>query len=84
MTLDRETLDQALLDAHDQNDGAALANIYTQAADRSEAAGNENETCFFLTQAYVFALEAGLPEAAYLNERLVGYGRDVAQADLRS
>lgn len=32
--------------------------------------------CFFLTQAFVYALEAGVPQADGLNFRLSEYGRE--------
>jgi len=66
------SLDQAVLDAHARGDGVALAALYTQAADE---AGDEDAACFYLTHALVFALEAGLPEAAIINARLVAHGR---------
>ena len=84
MNADREALNQSLLDAYDQGDSKGLVSIYTKAADQSEASGDVDEACFFLTQAYVFALESGLPEAADLNQRLARHGREVAQDDLRS
>lgn len=71
-------LDAALLAAHDQQDAATLAVLYAQAADRLEGA----EAAFFLTQAYVWALEAGTPDAAALNRRLAARGRDDLQNDL--
>lgn len=66
------TLEDAVLDAHARGDGVALAGLYTQAAD---AADSVDATCFYLTHALVFALEAGLPEAATLNARLAAHGR---------
>ncbi len=84
MSSDRKALDQALLDAHERGDSAALIAIYTKAADQSETLGDVDEACFFLTQAYVFALESGSIEASKLNMRLAGHGRDVVQEDLAS
>ena len=68
-------LDQALLAAHAAADSPALVRLYTQAADQAEAGGRTDAACFFLTQAFVFALEAGLPDAASLNRRLAALGR---------
>lgn len=79
-----DALDGAILAAHDTNDKAKLATLYAQAADKSEALGDKDAACFFLTQAYVFALDAGLQDAATLNKRLAKYGRDVVQEDLTS
>lgn len=66
------TLDAALITAHAQNDIAALIQLYTQAA---EDADNTDAACFYLTQAFVFALQAGQAEAVTLNQRLAAYGR---------
>lgn len=70
-----EVLNEELLAAHARQDGAALARLYTQAADRHESAGEIDAACFFLTHAFVFALEAGAPEAKALNIRLASRGR---------
>lgn len=69
-------LQQQLLDAHEAGDASALASLYCKVADNEETAGNTDAACFYLTQAYVFALEGGLPEACELNRRLAGYGRN--------
>ena len=66
-------LDTALLKAHAQQDTLLLMHLYTQAADEtcdSDAAG------FYLTHAYVFALEAGASEAPLLRQRLIEMGRE--------
>lgn len=75
-----DPLDQALLDAHAQGDTKSLIRLYHEAA---EAAQDEQATGFFLTHAYVFALEAGDDRAAGLKDALVRLGRDVpAPSDL--
>ena len=84
MRADPRLLDDALLAAHESGDACDLVRLYTEAADQSEHGQDIDAACFFLTHAYVFALEAGLPEAGALNKRLADYGRDVAQADLMS
>ncbi|MGR3435537.1 MAG: hypothetical protein ACU0CO_11720 [Shimia sp.] len=64
-------LDARLLAAHAAGDGAALAALYAEAA-----AGAEGErSWFYLTHAYVFALEAGLEAATGYGEALVAAGR---------
>lgn len=78
---DVDGLDRALLAAHDCQDLLALTRLYTRAADRSEALGDTEATCFYLTQAFVFALESGSSEASSLNARLVAYGRAVPLPD---
>lgn len=66
-------LDSAMIRAHATGDRAALITLYTQAADR---ANTLDAACFFLTHAYVFALEAGAAEATALHTRLVTHGRE--------
>lgn len=66
------TLDAELLKAHAAGDGATLVRLYTQAADQ---AADIDAACFYLTHAYVFALELGLPQAHSLNARLVAHDR---------
>ncbi|EAQ24987.1 hypothetical protein [Roseovarius sp. 217] len=66
-------LDSAMIRAHATGDQAALIALYAQAAD---TANDLNAACFFLTHAYVFALEAGAAEAASLHARLVAHGRE--------
>jgi hypothetical protein len=73
--VDREALDSALLEAHDQNDVETLIRLYTVAADDAELHQDIDAACFFLTYAFVFALESGAPEAATLNQRLAARGR---------
>lgn len=66
-------LDDALLAAHAADDRAQLITLYTQAADEASSPDAEG---FYLTHAFVFALEAGHPAAAALRARLVAAGRD--------
>jgi hypothetical protein len=66
-------LDTAMIAAHEAHDSAALVRLYTQAAD---TANDLDASCFFLTHAYVFALEAGAPDARALHSRLVRHGRE--------
>lgn len=63
----REELDAALLAAHAAGNRAALIDLYRQA---SEAAETGQARAFYLTHAYVFALEAGAPEAEALRDGL--------------
>ncbi len=66
------TLDERLLEAHARGDRAALVALYTQAADQ---APDTDAACFYLTQAYVFALELGHPAAAALYQQLKAHNR---------
>lgn len=72
-----EKLDRDLLEAHAQEDHEALVHLYKAAGDHSEAAGNADAAGFYLTHAFVFALEAGSPEAPNLNARLAEQGRAI-------
>ena len=78
----KPTSDQQLQLAHESGDTALLSKLYGQAADTYEASGDIDAACFYLTQAYVFALDAGLPIAAEYNQRLTGHGRDELVHDL--
>ncbi len=71
----RDELEKALLAAHASGTGRDLSRLYTLAGDQAEGAGRIDAACFYLTQAFVYALECGLPEAAELNRRLADKGR---------
>lgn len=73
--MDRETLETALLNAHEQDNQEALVRLYTVAGDEAELRQDIDAACFYLTHAFVFALQAGAPEAATLNARLADRGR---------
>lgn len=60
-------LDARLVAAHAKGDLAALVTLYTMAADR--VSGNQAKQ-FYLTHAYVFALESNHADIAVLRERL--------------
>ena len=65
-------LDAALLQAHAASDTPLLSRLYTEAADRAEAEGKTDAACFYLTHAYVFALEAGLMRGLSFEKRKIG------------
>ncbi|WP_227269650.1 hypothetical protein [Roseobacter weihaiensis] len=66
-------LDDRLLLAHNRGDAQDLSSLYTQAADQT---ADTDAKGFFLTHAYVFALEAGLPQAPALRRQLIAMGRE--------
>lgn len=68
-------LDRAVLDAHADGDEGAIARAYLDAADAARAEGESDRACFFLTHAWIFALEAGDPLAAVCHARLEQAGR---------
>ena len=67
-------LDARLLAAHAADDRPALIALYIEASD---AADTDEAAAFYLTHAYVFALEAGDPNAPNLKSRLVDMKRDI-------
>lgn len=73
--MDDAALQEALMEAHGRGDHLALVQLYTEAADRREAMGDIDAACFFLTHAFVFALEQGADEAQDLRKRLAALGR---------
>jgi hypothetical protein len=66
-------LDDMLLQAHDAGDRPALVGLYARAA---ESVNDRDAACFYLTHAYVFALELGDARAADLHARLRAEGRE--------
>jgi len=69
-------LDAALIAAHQRRDHHRLVTLYSRAADLAKASGDSDAMCFYLTQAYVFALESGTPEADAIHARLKAEGRE--------
>ena len=66
------SLQDRLLAAHARDDRKALAVLYTEAADATD---DLDTACFYLTHAYIFALEKGDPAADALYQRLRAHGR---------
>ncbi len=69
-------LDKALIAAHEMGDHGEMVQLYRQAGAFMLAQGQVDAGCFFLTQAYVFALEVGAVEAAEIHQILVTHGRE--------
>ena len=67
------SLDARMIAAHRQGDPRALVRLYCEAAD---SVNDLDASCFFLTHAYVYALETGAPEAFGLHARLKAEGRE--------
>ena len=68
-------LNARLLAAHAAGDTSALIQLYTAAADQVEDQYLD-AACFYLTHAYVFALELGDATCPALRARLVTHGRE--------
>ncbi len=64
-----------LLEAHARGDRSELVRLYTEASD---VAADRVAQAFYLTHAYVFALEAGDAQADALRQRLVELGAEPA------
>jgi len=73
--MERDVLDTKLLQAHASEDLDALVRLYTIAGDEAELSQDIDAACFYLTHAFVFALESGAQEADHLNKRLADRGR---------
>ena len=71
-------LDARLIAAHNAKDGPLLAALYTEAA---RGVTDADMQCFFLTHAYVYALEAGLSDAATIKAQLIAAGRETPTSD---
>jgi hypothetical protein len=68
-------LDQALLAAHAAEDRGALVSLYQQAS--AAVRDDPARAAFYLTHAYVFALEMDHPGAAQMRAQLIEMGREV-------
>lgn len=66
-------LDQRLLAAHAAGDRPSLVAWYTEAGNTSP---DPDAAWFYLTHAYVYALEIDAPEARTLHARLKSAGRE--------
>lgn len=66
-------LDAQLIAAHENEDSDALITLYSAAAAQ---AADIDTACFYLTHAYIFALERGDARANDLRAQLVAHGRE--------
>jgi hypothetical protein len=73
--VDLVELDKQLLQAHADCDVPALIRLYHEASKQAERRQDHDAACFYLTHAFVFALEYGAPEADELNQKLFERGR---------
>ena len=68
-------LNAQLIAAHEMGQTKTLVRLYQEAADTAPDHARE---AFFLTHAYVFALETDHPDTATLRARLVALGAEPA------
>lgn len=71
-THDTRLLEARLLEAHAAGDGPALVQLYREAADQ---AADPDAAAFFLTHAWIWALDTGSPDEPVLRQRLSDLGR---------
>jgi hypothetical protein len=71
----RDPLQEALLAAHAIDDRRALVALYRDAADLAYSAQDIDRECFFLTHAWIFALETDHELVHELFARLDRNGR---------
>ena len=69
-------LDVALCAAHARQDVPAMVTLYQQAGEDFLQQGDVDAGCFFLTHAYVYALDCGHEAESQIRAVLVGYGRE--------
>ncbi|WP_377506294.1 hypothetical protein [Octadecabacter sp. R77987] len=65
-------LDDRLLAAHARDDRRALVTLYGEAG---SVTNDIDASCFYLTHAYIYALEMGHPDTDALHARLAVHGR---------
>lgn len=71
-----DDLDAAIRDAHSAGRLDVLATSYARGGALYERQGETDAACFFWTQAYVLALDAGVaPLADAMHEKLAAFGR---------
>ncbi len=74
--MDPTRLDRELMAAHEAGDKAALTRLYRRAGDAMLAQGDIDAGCFFMTQAYIFALDCGAAAAPEIRQILIRHGRE--------
>ena len=72
----RALLDARLIAAHEAGDLGRLVELYAEAARTSEDIGDIDAACFYLTHAYVFALQTDDPRAPDFHAQLKARGRE--------
>ena len=73
---DDRLLDDSLLKAHALDDLGALVWLYLEAA--NSAIDDEAAQGFYLTHAYIYALEAGLEDGKQIKARLIALNREIS------
>ena len=71
-----DELNANIIAAHKQNDRNNLSLLYERLGMSELKKNNIDAGCFFLTNAYIYALEANLNSAKKIHEVLKLYGRE--------
>lgn len=69
-------MDAALIEAHRRGDKEALVDLYERAGSDALDIGNIEAGCFYITHAYIFALETGSKATGRLHGLLTRLGRE--------
>ena len=72
----KETLNRELIEAFYNGNRKRLVDIYSQQGFHELKIGKSSSGFFFITQAYIYALEEGLNVASHLYETLQQAGRE--------
>ena len=79
-----DELNRQIIQASRTGDGDRLAELYLLAGREFIDSERINTGCFFLTQAYIFALEAGLESSREILSILIAHGRDIQPSQERT
>jgi hypothetical protein len=74
--MDLDQINADLLVAHAVGDKPALVRLYRSAGDHMLSLGNIDAGCFYLTHAYIFALDCDDESVAKIHQILVAHGRE--------
>ena len=69
------SMDDRILRAHEEGAGEELVTLYREAARRADAEGDDRKGAFFLTHAWIFALECGHEAAHEIAQELRARGQ---------
>ena len=71
-------LHEQLLLAHASDHRQSLVDLYIKAADAADAENDQDAARFYLTQAYVFALDTGSDKCDELRDQLSAYPANIS------
>jgi len=70
-------INDQVLAAHEAGNLRQLPALYRRASQALFESGDIDPACFFLTQAYIYALDQGDPQAIEIHTILVSHGREI-------